>query len=295
MEIASTVLHLALNISVAFTVFAYAIWIRREDFTFFIHQPRVLLISLLSIFVLAPTAAVTIAEWVDPSRVMNIAIVTLAISIIPPLMPLKQLSAGGNRAYAVELTLIVAVLTVLVVPLQADLLGRLTGKSYGVSPLDLSGYVVQIIIIPIALGLIVNRLTQRGDSVIRRASPRLARAAGVVTLAAMIAVFLTAVPDMVHLLNFRTLLAVLLFNLAALGIGHLLGGPDRERALVLALSTASRHPALALTVASVNFPGERFTAAVMLCVVGNMLISAPYLRWHRQRRQAPEQLIANTR
>lgn len=48
-----------------------------------------------------------------------------------------------------------------------------------------------------------------------------------------------------------TLLGLVAFSIAGLA-GHWLGGPDPARCSVLALSTACRHPAIALTIASAN-------------------------------------------
>jgi len=61
-----------------------------------------------------------------------------------------------------------------------------------------------------------------------------------------------------------------MFVVAGLVVGHLLGGPPRDQASVLALSSACRHPMMALTIASANFPDERFGAAVLLYLLVNV-------------------------
>ena len=53
-----------------------------------------------------------------------------------------------------------------------------------------------------------------------------------------------------------TLVALVVFVAIGLLVGHLLGGPDPDHSVVLALSTASRHPAIALSIASAEFPGR---------------------------------------
>jgi BASS family bile acid:Na+ symporter len=47
-------------------------------------------------------------------------------------------------------------------------------------------------------------------------------------------------------------------------VGHLMGGPDPEHSIVLALSTACRHPAIALSIAAANFPDQRFGGTILL-------------------------------
>ena len=63
-----------------------------------------------------------------------------------------------------------------------------------------------------------------------------------------------------------------------------LGGPDPDDRAVLALATASRHPGVALAIASANFPGQTLVpAAVLWYLIVSALVSIPYLTW-RQRR-----------
>jgi BASS family bile acid:Na+ symporter len=81
-----------------------------------------------------------------------------------------------------------------------------------------------------------------------------------------------------------TLLVVAAMAVIGLAVGHLLGGPDPEHRTVLALSTASRHPAVALAAAAgagAESKGE--VAAVLLCVLVAVVISVPYVAWRKRR------------
>jgi BASS family bile acid:Na+ symporter len=77
-----------------------------------------------------------------------------------------------------------------------------------------------------------------------------------------------------------TLLAVALFTIVGIAIGHLLGGPVADNRTVLALATGTRHPGVALAIAAATFPSEKAVLAVVLwhLVVGG-IVSAPYARW----------------
>ncbi len=62
--------------------------------------------------------------------------------------------------------------------------------------------------------------------------------------------------------------------------GHLLAGPAPGDQTTLALSTAARHPGVALAIARANFPGETLVApAVLLYVLLNVIVSLPYTKW----------------
>ncbi len=280
MELVQTAVEFVLGSSLALTIFAYAMRADKEDFLFFTHERRLLLISLLSIFVLAPVVAIAVIEWIDIPVVVRVAIASMSISIIPPLLPWKQLEAKGDRHYGVGLTLIVAILAVAFVPMQADLLGRVSNHPYGVPPGEIASYVGIVVILPTILGIAIGR---QWSFFAEKVSIPLARFAGAATLVAVAVVLISSAKDIPDVIGTRTILAMVLFNLGALGIGHLLGGPQPDRAVVLGLSSACRHPAVALTIASVNYPGERFTAAVMLCVAVNMLVTTPYLRYQAKK------------
>ena len=55
----------------------------------------------------------------------EIALVALAISPVPPLLPGKEGKAGGRAAYGLGLMAVVSILAIVVVPLWVQLLGLL--------------------------------------------------------------------------------------------------------------------------------------------------------------------------
>src|SRR4029079_282051 len=85
------------------------------------------------------------------------------------------------------------------------------------------------------------------------------------------------------LLGDGTLIAMTVFIGSALLVGHLLGGPDPEHSVVLALSNACRHPTIAISIASANFPDQRFAATMLLYVLMNATLCIPYVIWQRRR------------
>src|SRR5581483_10790643 len=80
-----------------------------------------------------------------------------------------------------------------------------------------------------------------------------------------------------------TLLAMATFVAVGLAVGHLLGGPDPADRTVLALCTATRHPGIAIVIAT-TMASEPTLAlgAVLLFVIVNAVVSAPYVAWRRR-------------
>ena len=78
------------------------------------------------------------------------------------------------------------------------------------------------------------------------------------------------------------MVAIGAFVAIGLLVGHVMAGPDPQQAVVLALSSATRHPAIALSIAAANFPDERFAGTILLYVIVAAIVGIPYLVW-RQR------------
>jgi bile acid:Na+ symporter, BASS family len=105
-------------------------------------------------------------------------------------------------------------------------------------------------------------------------------AATVLLVVSVIPILFTAWPAIASLIGNGTLAAIAVFILAGLAAGHLLGGPEPDNRSVLALATASRHPAVAMAIASANFPDQKLVpAAVLLYLLISAILSAPYLKW----------------
>ena len=84
-----------------------------------------------------------------------------------------------------------------------------------------------------------------------------------------------------------TVLIIALVAAGGLFLGHALGGPRPEDRIVLALSTALRHPAVALAVATSGVMQTKSElAAVLLYVVVSFLVSLLYVMWRRRRAAA---------
>ena len=89
-------------------------------------------------------------------------------------------------------------------------------------------------------------------------------------------------PAAISLVGNGTLLAIAIFVTVGLIAGALLGGPNASDRTVLALSTASRHPGIALAIARANFPNEKLVLpAILLYLIVNALLSWIFLKWFR--------------
>jgi BASS family bile acid:Na+ symporter len=244
------------------------------------RRPGQLVRSLLAMNVIMPLFAAALAAAFDLNPAVKIALITLAVSPVPPVLPKKQMKAGGGRAsYPIGLLVAAALLAIVFVPVAVELLQRAFSIPLHMSPAAIARLVFMTVLAPLAVGIIVRRVV---PGIAERMAQPISLAATVLLVVSVLPIVFTAWPAMVSLVGNGTIVAIVAFSLAGLAAGHLLGGPDPDDRAVLALATA-RHPGVALAIASANFPGEKLVpAAVLWCLIVSAIVAIPYLTWRRR-------------
>ena len=173
-----------------------------------------------------------------------------------------------------------AALAIVVDPLVVKLLAAYTGRPLGIAPGVIGRIVLITVFLPLAAGVAIRAWRPaRAEALagpVGRAGTALLALGVLVLLAGAWRALWAAIGD-------GTIVAMLAFVAIGMLVGHLLGGPEPDHSVVLALSTASRHPAIALSIASTNFPDERFGGTILLYLLVSALAAIPYLAWHRRR------------
>src|SRR5262252_7085921 len=103
---------LALEISIGLIVLAIGLRATPGDLTYVLRKPSLLLRSVLAMNVLMPLVAAGIAAAFHLRPAVEAALILLAVSPVPPILPGKEQKAGGNVSYAVGLLAVSAVLAI---------------------------------------------------------------------------------------------------------------------------------------------------------------------------------------
>ena len=280
---AKQILILAFQVAIIGTVFGYGLKSTKDDLLYVVHRPGLLARSLLSMLVVMPVLAVLFVKAFDLRQTTQVVLVALSISPVPPLLLQRESTAGGRRPYGLGLMLFLGLVSVVAIPLVVELLGRLFARSFTAD----TGAIVRVILIavllPVLAGVAVRRLTPRIADRLEKPVRILANGLLLVGVVVLLAAGWRAIWAAV---GGGTILAITAFVLAGLLVGHLLGGPEREHSVVLAMTTACRHPAIALGIASSNFPDERFGGTLILYLLVSIILCIPYIVWQRRRPMA---------
>lgn len=248
------IVMLVLKISVLAIVFAIGLNARPADLICVVRRPARLARSLLAMVIVMPLVAVLLVQTFDLPHPVTVMLVALSLAPVPPILPRKQAKAGGDAVYAVGLLAAVGLISIFWIPMELELIERTFGVPLGASPIPIARLVAISILAPLVLGILIARLAPGPAG---RLAPLLSTIGNLSLLAGLAAILASQWPRMMELVGDGTLFAMVIFVVLGLAAGHLLGGPEPDDRTVLAMATASRHPGVAMAVASINFPQEK--------------------------------------
>jgi BASS family bile acid:Na+ symporter len=272
------IIPLVLTASIFLNVLALGLAANLEDATYLFRRPWLLLRAVLSMNVLMVLIVVTCASIFDLTFPVKVVLLALAVSPVPPLLPTKERKNGATRSYAVGLLVSAVLLSLVFIPWSIEWIGQYFGRETHISASNIAPIVLISAIVPLAIGILVHRMLPDLSKPLVRP----------VSLLSMILLVLGVLPILFTMSGAMwttvvngSLIALACFTLIGLAVGHVLGGPDPGNRTALALATCSRHPGIALTIASLNFPDQKvaFMAVVILHLIVGALVSIPYLRW----------------
>jgi bile acid:Na+ symporter, BASS family len=273
-------LVVAFQISSFIIVFGYGLRAEFGDLRYLLGHPVLLLRSFFAVMVVMPAVAVLLARWFDVAVTVEIALVALAISPLPPLLPIRESKAGGGQDFGLGLMIVLAATSIVLVPLAVRLIGASFGRTYVTAPATIAVVTSTSILLPILSGMVTRACAPKFTATVAERVNRV----GVVFLPVAAAVlFAAAAPDVWRLVGDGTLLVVAAFVVTGFAVGHLFGRPELEHSAVLAFSAACRHPGTALAVAAMNYPDHDLKAAVLIYLAVNVVVGLLYAYWLRAR------------
>jgi BASS family bile acid:Na+ symporter len=271
---------LAVKASLITIVFCVALKTERGDLISLLRRPGLWLRSVLAMNIIMPVIAALLAGALALNRQIEVALVALAVSPVPPILPNKLMKAGASRAYSVALLAFSALVAIVLIPVTIDLLGRVFGKEVGIPPVAILKVVATSVLAPLLAGVMVRELAPR---LAEKIAGPLALVSNILLAAAFVPVLIVAWPQLMEQVGNFTLVAIIVLVLVGLLVGHVLGGPDPGDRTALALSTASKHPGVAIAVAGILVPQDKSVAmAVLLAFLVGIIATAPYTKWRRK-------------
>jgi BASS family bile acid:Na+ symporter len=225
-------------------------------------KKELLVVSLVANFILVPALALLIITIIslDPELAAGLMLVALAAGA--PSLPKAIDIIGGNVAYAVGLTMVLILATILLMPLILPFLIAGVRVDQSSTALYLVVFMLAPLIITMAIRARVPLTAMKILPVVDKASD--------LSIIAVLLIYTTALftsdfsMRASALLGLEGTLVAALFILGSFGIGFVLGGPDPRNREVLAFGTGFRNVSAALLVVSANFTNPQILFMVLV-------------------------------
>lgn len=274
---AEKLLMLALQASIMLTVFGFGLTATFSQATYLFRNPALLLRTVLAMSVVMPFLVAALTHYLGVRFELAVALVALAVSPVPPIIQRTELTAGGRMEYVCGLMVAMSVLAIVLVPLSLAILDVVFDRHGVVTVAAIAKIMAMTVLIPLAVGLACRRLFPASA----KASGPVLAVAGVLLGVAAAGLLYAMWPLVAKYLGNGVVLAMIVVALIGLAVGHAVGGPVAADRTVLAISTASRHPAVALAVATSGPAAaarDEFALILMYLVVAT-LVCLPYEKW----------------
>lgn len=128
MEFVAQLVPLLLTGSLAGLVLAVGLNAEPGDLGYVLKRPPLLARAILAVLVIPPIAAGLLVWWLPLTPAVQAGIMLMAVAPVPPLVPGKEFGIGGRKAYAYGVYVVMALLTVISVPLVFNTTARLFGR-----------------------------------------------------------------------------------------------------------------------------------------------------------------------
>ncbi len=226
-----------------------------------LKNPGLVAQALIANFVLAPLAAWGIAELVGLSDSTALGLILVGSAAGAPFLPKLAQIAKGDVAYSVGLMTLLMVVTVAFIPL---VLGTLI-DSVEVSAWEIAKPLLLGMLLPLGLALLVRARYDDAKNV----APALNQVSTMALMLGGVIALVLVLPTMIDSFGTGAYIALILFLVATLAAGYLLGGKDRATRVVSGLGTAQRNLSAALLIATTSFAsdGEVFVMVMLASVV----------------------------
>lgn len=250
-----------------------------------LRKVQFVLLALALNFVVAPAFAWLLTVVIPLDRGHAIGLLLLGGVAGAPFIPKVIANARGNLALAAALMGLLTLGTIFFLPFALPLM--IPGLQ--ADPWSIARPLVLLIVLPLAVGMLVNKLA---PILAAHTAPVLAKIGN----AAMLLLFALMIG-----LNFRALLGVigsgaigaaLLFFAGLFIISWLFGGQNSEERAALGIATTARNFGAALVPAAQSFTESTVTIMIIVGAIVCLIVSFVAAAWLRRRIQAEPQTLS---
>jgi predicted Na+-dependent transporter len=250
--------------------FGAGLQVDREHLIAILKNTGLLGRALLANFVIVPILGVLLAKLFRLPPQVATGFLLMAIAPGVPFVLASVRKRGGRLALAVELALFLPLLSIVTVPVTAELVL----PAQAVAQLPLGKFVVTLLLfqlLPLLAGIAVG---YRAPAI----APRLERVFHYLFIGSVLVLVILYAPKLAEgvaaVYGSNGMWAMLCLCILAMVTGWVLGGPERADRRVLGIGTTLRNIGLAALIATTSFEGTRVAAAVLAYLLIQFVVTA---------------------
>lgn len=259
-------------------MFGMGITLRGRHFLLVLQRPFAVLLGVSLQFLLMPLAGWLLAKALGLPPQLVVGVVLVGCSPGGTASNVICYLANGDVALSITLTVISTLLALLATPALTLLYA---GQLVPVPVLDMLSSILQIIIVPVVLGLILNHYLPRQISILQN----LFQAVSVVAIVIIIAIIVALNHTQLAEISLALVAAVLLHNCAGLLGGYWLPrwlGRDERECRTLAIEVGMQNSGLAVALAVKYFSVAAALPGALFSICHNLSGALVAARWSRR-------------
>jgi BASS family bile acid:Na+ symporter len=237
------------------------------------------------VLVLVPAAIFVLLLIFDLPPAVTAGLILLAAAPGAPLTTKRSKMVGADETYVSSLQLILAISAVLITPLILGAFYAVLATSGDTaSPLSVARQIAQVTLLPVIIGLALQRFAPQFAARITRPLGMAADGLFLLMILGSVAA-LIFVPDLRAqlLLGWQAVAAILITAIAAVLIGHSIGGPSQPQRAGLVVACLARNIGLAMFIGELNGTGGRVFPTLLAYMILGMLVQVSYTVWAKGR------------
>jgi len=237
---------------------------------------RLVITSFAASFLIVPLIALVVTRIHPLEEPLKIGLILLSMTAGSEALPKITGSVKGNTAYAVGLMSMQIIVSLVYVPLLISVLLPEVSLNHFKLVMKLALFVL----LPLMGGLFLKARHEAVAKSLEHALHKISMVSLLLVFALLVAAKFEVILSILHLEVVLTVIVYLALSFAA---GYLLGGPNPDNRMTLAVGSILRSGSIALLVASQAFSDPKVIIMIMLILI-MMLPVLPAMIWLFRRR-----------
>lgn len=239
-----------LNLLLSIVLFTMGTTLKADDFVRVFKNPKEISLGLLAQYVVMPLLAFSLAEMFRLNTALTVGIILVGTVPGGTASDVITFLSGGDVALSVSLTAVSTVISPILTPLITLLL---IGNQIHFNPVEMFVSIIEIVIIPIVLGIILNYRFPEFCEKLKNYLPAISSIVICLIVAGVIGVNKQAILTSSVIIIAVIILQYFLAMLLGFGVGYL-AGMEKRQIVTVAIELAFQNSGLSTGLAKTHFP-----------------------------------------